>query len=205
MSNPLLDRAPWRDRPQIQLAPGLLLPRARLHEACGRARITFALWLAAQTEGPIFWISPSWLPHQLNADGIVGFTNPARFTFVSPLRPEDVLWSMEEVLRAGLVPLVVADIPGPPGLTAVRRMHLAAETGATEGKVTPTGLLLTPGTGGAPGIETRWQMEPDHGQDRSRWHLTRLRARTAPVQSWHVSRLPGKAQVSSEFSEKVSA
>ena len=205
MSNPLLDRAPWRDRPQLQLAPGLTLPRARLHEACGRARFTFALWLAAQTEGPIFWIAPSWLPHQLNADGIVGFTNPARFTFVSPLRPEDVLWSMEEVLRAGLVPLVVADIPGPPGLTAVRRMHLAAETGATEGKVTPTGLLLTPGTGGAPGIETRWQMEPDHGQDRSHWHLTRLRARTAPVQSWQVNGLPGKAQVSVETPDRVSA
>lgn len=195
MSNTLLERAPWRDRSQLQLAPGLTLARARLHEACGQARFTFALWLAAQTEGPVFWIAPSWAPHRLNPDGMVGFTNPGRFILVSPLRPEDVLWSTEEVLRAGIAALVVTDIPSPPGLTAVRRMHLAAETGATEGKVTPTGLLLCPGRGGAPGIETRWQMEPDHGRERSRWHLTRLRARTAPVQSWHVSVLPGQAQV----------
>ncbi|WP_127115132.1 ImuA family protein [Shimia sediminis] len=209
MVHHLIDRAPWRDRPQLQLAHGLTLPRARLHEACGRARTTFALWLAAQTEGPIFWIAPSWVPQKLNPDGVVGFTNPGRFIFVSPLRPEDVLWSMEEVLRAGLVELVVADIPGPPGLTAVRRMHLAAETGADEGKVTPTGLLLTPGTGGAPGIETRWQMEPDHmeddGEERSRWQLTRLRARTAPVQSWQVTELPGKGRVTSPVREKVPA
>lgn len=195
MTTHLLDRKPWRNRPQLEIAPGLTLPRARLHEACGAARVTFALWLAAQIEGPIFWIAPSWAPHRLNPDGILGFTNPARFSFVSPLRPEDVLWSMEEVLRSGQVPLVVGDIPGPPGLTAVRRMHLAAETGASEGAVTPTGLLLTPGAGGAPGIETRWQMMPDHDTEHTRWRLSRLRARTAPVQSWQVSNLPGKAQI----------
>lgn len=190
-----MERAPWRDRPQLELASGLTLPRARVHEACGGARVTFALWLAGQTQGPVFWIAPSWTAHRLNPDGMLGFADPGRFTFVSPLRPEDVLWSMEEVLRSGMVPLVVADIPAPPGLTAVRRMHLAAETGATEGHETPTGLLLTPGEGGAPGIETRWQMEADHGPDRSRWCLGRLRARTAPVRHWHVSGLPEKARV----------
>lgn len=207
MTTHFLERAPWRDRPQAQLARGITLPRARLHEACGGARITFALWLAAQTQGPVFWITPSWTPHRLNPDGMAGFANPARFTFVTPLRGEDVLWSMEEVLRSGMVSLVVADIPAPPGLTAVRRMHLAAETGASEGKEAPIGLLLTPGDGGAPGIETRWQMMPDHGhgcghdRDQGRdqscagWHLRRLRARTAPVSAWHVSGLPGKAHV----------
>ncbi|SHJ38881.1 protein ImuA [Shimia gijangensis] len=199
----LLDRKAWRDRPKLELAPGLDLARARLHEVCGAARATFALWLATQTEGPVFWIAPSWTPHRLNPDGIADFTSPARFTFISPLRPEDVLWCTEEVLRSGTVSLVVADIPGPPGLTSVRRMHLAAETGATEGKVAPTGLLLTPGTGGAPGIETRWQMEPDHNNEHNRWQLTRLRARTAPVQSWQVSGLPHKARTHPVVTEAI--
>lgn len=192
MTTRLLTRAPWRQRPPLELSRGLALPRARLHEACGNARVTFALWLAAQTTGPVFWIAPAWLSDRLNADGMQGFVDPGRFTFVAPRRAEDLLWSMEEVLRAGVVALVVADIPGPPGLTAVRRLHLAAETGAAEGSVAPTGLLLTPGDGGAPGIETRWRMQADHGPARSRWRLCRLRARTAPVQSWQVAGLPGQ-------------
>lgn len=167
----------------------LTLTTARVHEFCGRARRTLALNLAGAMTGPVFWIAPGWASDRLNAAAMTGFANPGRFTFVTPKRAEDVLWSMEEILRSGAVPLVVADLPAPPALTPVRRLHLAAETGATEGRVAPLGLLLTPGAGGASGIESRWEMTPQHGPDGTeRWRLSRRRARTAPMKDWTVTR-----------------
>jgi len=172
---------------EISLAP------ARVHEACGAARHSFALILAAALRGPVMWIAPAWLPHRLHADGIVRFVDPARFLFVTPKREDDVLWSMEEALRSGAVPLVVADLSGAPGLTSVRRLHLAAETGAAEGTVRPLGLLLTPGEGGAAGVETRWEMAPRHGACGARsWALHRRRARMAPEKSWTVGMSGGR-------------
>lgn len=166
---------------EISLAP------ARVHEACGAARHSFALILAAALRGPVMWIAPAWLPHRLHAEGIVRLVDPARFLFVTPKREDDVLWSMEEALRSGAVPLVVADLSGAPGLTSVRRLHLAAETGAAEGNLRPLGLLLTPGEGGAAGVETRWEMLPRHGAcGARRWALHRRRARMAPEKSWRV-------------------
>ncbi|MEM8577619.1 MAG: hypothetical protein AAGF60_07175 [Pseudomonadota bacterium] len=190
MSNALLSRAPARTAPTLPLVPnGPEIALGRVHEACGPARRSLALWLAAQTSGPVLWIAPAWEAEALNPCGVVPFIDPARLIFVSPRRAEDVLWSMEETLRAGIVPLAVADLPGLPTLTQVRRMHLAAEASGTA----PLGLLLTPGpAGGAPGVESRWHLSPTHAGGRSAWRLDRLRARTAPVKSWHLTRGPGQ-------------
>ncbi len=168
----------------------LSLARARVHEFCGNARRTLAMVAAGSLTGPVFWITPGWLPERLNPEAMLQFANPGRFTFVTPSRPEDLLWCMEEILRSGRVALAVADIPAPAHLTPVRRLHLAAETGATEGALAPLGLLLTPGNGGAQGVESRWRMDAAHEAQASGWRLTRLRARTAPVKSWRV--LAGK-------------
>jgi protein ImuA len=185
-AHPLLSRRPHRDRPALGLAPGLSLALARVHEGCGGARRSLAMWLAARSTGPVFWISPAWESGGLNPCGMAAIAEPARFTFLTPARAIDILWAAEEVLRAGIVPLVVADLPAPPALTPVRRLHLAAETGARDGSVAPLGLLLTPGPGGAPGVESRWQMDPAHGTAGPGWSLTRSRARTEPVQSWAI-------------------
>ncbi|MEL7416347.1 MAG: hypothetical protein AAGJ92_10730 [Pseudomonadota bacterium] len=168
------------------------LALGRVHEACGPARHRMALWLAAQTRGEELWIAPEWSADTLNPCGIMPFVDPGRLILVQPKRAEDVLWSMEEGLRSGAISLVVADLPGLPALTPVRRMHLAAEAGGSKGGPAPLGLLLTPGRGGAQGVESRWHLAPDHRARPGAWQLSRLRARMAPEQSWQVARVPGQ-------------
>lgn len=186
----LLTRQSHRKRSAsaVRFLGHLRLERTRVHEFCGLARRRLALAVAASLQGHVFWIRPAWVPGGLNAQGVQALIDPSRLTFLSPKRPEDLLWCMEEVLRAGLVPLVVADLPGPPGLTAVRRLHLAGEVGAREGKLAPLGVLLTPEAGGAPGVETRWSLAPAHGPGgQEGWQLERLRARMEPEKSWQLS------------------
>ena len=191
MTTQLLTRRKHRQRSGQPLIDDLELKKGRLHECCGSARHLFALLMIAQTDGPVFWISPSWMPDALNPDGMVDLVDPGRFIFVSPQRPEDILWTLEEILRSGVTPIAVADIPGLPGLTPVRRLHLAAETGGVEGNFLPTGLILTPGVGGAQGVESRWQLTPAHKPGTEGWTLKRLRARTDPVADWTIRRDAG--------------
>ena len=184
-----------QERPAIPLLGRFRLAGARAHEICGPARRRLALWLARGTQGTILWIRPGWHPDRLHMSGVREEIDPGRLIFVDPTRPEDILWSMEEALRAGIVPLVVADLPEPPGLTPVRRLHLAAEAGAETGAETgarvPLGLLLTPGDGGAAGVETRWRLDPAHETPQTPgWRLSRLRAREAPPGEWHIRRGP---------------
>ncbi|GAW36011.1 hypothetical protein RA2_03079 [Roseovarius sp. A-2] len=195
MDTALLIRQQHRPRPALRFLGALDLVQARLHEACGPARHSLAMLLIGVTRGPVLWIAPAWATDRLNPEGACAFTDaengPERLLFATPQRREDLLWCMEEALRSGAVPLVIADLPGPPGLTPVRRLHLAAEEGATRGYHRPLGLILTPGEGGAPGVESRWHMAPAHTLDTDGWHLERRRARDAPPAAWHLSGQPG--------------
>lgn len=180
-------RPPEPGRDGVRFLGDLALARARVHEFCGPARRTLALQVARALTGPVFWISPEWHPDKLNGATLPEWVAPGRLIFVTPRRAEDLLWSMEECLRSGGAPIVVADIPAPPGLTPVRRLHLAAETGAAEG-IAPLGLILTPGAGGAGGVESRWHLAGRHtGPAEPGWELRRLRARTAPEARWQVA------------------
>lgn len=185
MTHALLSRAPHRPDAGQPLLGDLRLARARVHEAHGAARQVFALLLARAMTGPVFWIAPGWEPARLYAPGLVNIgVDPGRVTFVTAGHAMDLLWTLEEVLRSGAVPLVVGELPGPPGLTPMRRMQLAAEAGAAQGQP-PIGLVLTP-EGGATGAESRWRMEPDHTPGHSRWQLARERARSEPPADWAV-------------------
>ncbi|MFT4715852.1 MAG: protein ImuA [Paracoccaceae bacterium] len=192
MTDALLSRRPHRPKSGLPFLGDLTLTPARAHEFCGPARRTLALILAQKMgqngDSPVFWIQPAWHQDRLHSEGLVDLINPGRLTFLAPKRPEDLLWAMEEALRAACVPLVVCELPGIPTLTAVRRLHLAAETAAREHKRAPIGLLLVAGQGGIQGVESRWHMAPAHEGRNQRWHLERRRARMAPPKAWGVSR-----------------
>ncbi|MCE6957830.1 hypothetical protein LAZ40_02005 [Cereibacter sphaeroides] len=189
MTTQLLDRHGTRVRPMQRLVGDLTLSRMRVHEFCGPARRLLAVLLMAAGTGPVVWIHPGWRPERLYPDGMRDFAEPGRLILVRARRPEDLLWSMEEALRSGAAPLVVAELPEPPPLTPVRRLHLAAEAGAETaaalGAEPPLGVILTPETGGAAGVETRWHCRP---WPEGRWRLDRLRARMEPPAGWILRR-----------------
>lgn len=173
------------------------LVRGRVHEICGTARRTLALIHAGATGGagaaPVIWIAPAWAGERLHAPGLARLTDPGRLVFVACPRAEDLLWCAEEALRqmaaAGVGATVVVELDAPPGLTPVRRLHLAAGGNAAgpggRGRG-PLGLLLTPGDGGAAGVESRWHIAPDHVPGHSAWTLERRRARGAGPASWRL-------------------
>jgi len=178
-------------RPALPVTGPLALAPGRLHEGCGPARHTWAMLVAGALHGPVLWIAPARATDRPDPCGFAHLAGPERFIFVTPDRQPDLLWCMEEALRSGAAPLVVADLPAPPGLTPVRRLHLAAEEGCTRAARPSLGLILTPGDGGAPGVESRWHMAPAHLAQADRWHLARRRDRGAPPADWHLSGQPG--------------
>jgi protein ImuA len=183
----LLSRRPHSPPPGLTLWNDITLPIPRVHELCGRGRRTLALHIAAQAGAPVIWIHRRHSPDQLNPCGLARVMPPGDVLFVATDRADDSLWTMEEALRSGVVPVVVADLAEPPGMTPVRRLHLAAETGAETGLSRPLGLLLTPGAGGAPGVETRYACDPAHTPGQDTWRVERLRARMLPPKVWRLT------------------
>lgn len=192
MTTHLLPRLSDPARTEAPFLGELRLSAGRVHEFCGPARRTLALMAAAGLHGPVLWIAPAFATDRLNPEGMLPLAAPGRFVFVTPRRAEDMLWAMEEALRSGAVPLVVADLPSPPGLTPVRRLHLAAEAGAATGGRAPLGLILTPAEGGAQGVESRWHLGPRHTEARTGWQLERRRARAEPPKIWDLQAEGGR-------------
>jgi protein ImuA len=193
---------PARRLHQMQpLLGDLGLMRARVHELCGPARVTLAAFLLKASTGTVIWVIPGWRPERVYPPGLLPYCDPNRIIFARIRRPEDALWAVEEALRSGAAPLVLADLTNLPALTPIRRLHLAAEAGIEaaqrHARPPPLGVLLTPAAGGAQGVESRWHMAPRPSgmtafDYRAAWTLTRLRARSDPPARWTVLRAQGQ-------------
>ncbi|WP_282127999.1 ImuA family protein [Roseobacter litoralis] len=141
----------------MQLDPPPLEPLAlaarRVHEAEGFGRRTFALFQAARHPGPLIWVIPAHAPHLPMLRGLPDGVGD-RLHVIRPKNEIDLLWSIEEALRAAPVGLVIAEPEKPLSLLAGRRLQLAAETGKT------TGLMLICEGAGSNAAETRWHCAP---------------------------------------------
>ncbi len=129
------------------------LTDARVHEAEGPGRRAFALFQTLRHPGPVLWILASRAPELPMLRGLpAGLAE--RLLLLTPQGETDLLWCVEEALRAAPVALVIAEPEKPLSLTAGRRLQLAAEAGRT------TGLMLTREGQGSNATETRWRCDP---------------------------------------------
>lgn len=161
--------------------PDLIAP-ARVHEATGYGRLTFALALAGGLSGPVLWVQDARGRDGLYAPGLAAFLNPARIVVARPTGPLPVLQATEEALRSGAVPLVVAELAEAPDLTASRRLQLAAGTGGGRGLcLIPEERLRTNAA------ETRWRADPvPGGESCQRWEI--LKNKRGRPDAWTVRR-----------------
>ena len=154
----------------------------RVHEAEGRGRRAFALLQAVRHPGPLVWILPAHVPELPMLRGLPRDVGERLHVF-RPSGETDLLWCIEEALRAAPVGLVIAEPEKPLSLTAGRRLQLAAEAGRT------TGIMLIRGDAGSNATETRWNCEPLPGTSPDstlhRWTLNKNKKGTLGI--WTVN------------------
>lgn len=135
----------------------------RVHEATGPMRRGFACALIRALSGPVLWIQQEGASDILYPPGLAACLDVGRLVIARTKGLIPTLQSTEEALRSGAAPLVVAELPTAPDLTASRRLQLAAGTGGVRG------LCLVPQRGLCTNAaETRWLcvVKPGGGQ---RW------------------------------------
>ena len=168
--------------PGDDLAPALSLAPARVHEAMGRGRRAFALFQAARHPGPLVWVLPAHAPEMPMLPGLPRGIGE-RLHLLRPAGETDLLWCVEEALRAAPVGLVIAEPEKPLSLTAGRRLQLAAEAGRT------TGLMLIRQEAGSNATQTRWTCEPEASPDpdSTLHHWSRIKNKSGTCESWIVN------------------
>jgi protein ImuA len=189
-------------------------------EEDGAAVAGFAAGILARLgAGPVLWCLPQ---PDLYGPGLAAHgLDPARLVIVAARRDEEILWALEEGLRASGLAAVVGEI-GHLAMVAGRRLQLAAERSGI------TALILRRwrnGTIAAAERErpsaalTRWRVaalpsakiadEPGIGQSigRPRWRIELLRVRGGVPAAWEVevADATGHVSLSAELADRPAA
>lgn len=164
------------DRPPTD--PMTLAPH-RVHEVEGAGRRAFALFQSLHHAGQILWVLPAHEPRRPMLRGLPAGLSE-RLLLLTPKGETDLLWCVEEALRAAPAGLVIAEPQHPLSLTAGRRLQLAAEAGKT------TGLMLILDGQGSNAAETRWRCDPAAADSTlHHWSLNKNKSGTSG--SWTVN------------------
>ena len=172
------------------------LARGALHEVAGAsasltddaAATLFAAGIAARLEGVVLWVLTR---RDLFAPGLaLAGLPPSRVIYAECRKDEDALAVTEEGLRHGSLAAVVAEV-GRAGMTATRRLQLAAEDSGTAALLlrrwrSAADPLLVPSA-----AATRWRLAcvpseplPTAGIGRPRWSIELVRQRGGPAHHW---------------------
>jgi protein ImuA len=153
----------------------------RVHEVCGPSVLGFAFALAGQRRGSVLWATQAWQASQINPMGVAQFFDPHSLLIAKGKDQTEVLATAEEALRSGAIGLSVVELTKPIGLTAGRRLQLAAEAGQS------MGLCLVPEGMGSNAAETRWRCEPLFDPTDStlqRWEI--IKNKSGTLAAWNV-------------------
>ncbi len=190
------------------------LRRGALHEVAGTAAETefagapalFIAGLAARLKGPILWVLQQ---RDLFAPALAGAgLHPDRVIYTEAPRRDVTLQTMEEGLRCSGLAAVVGEHTGRLGLTASRRLHLAAETsGVTAFLLCRSRRHDDPALAGPVAAVTRWRVgvlsssppfpdAPDvPGIGPRLWQLDLLRCHNGEPARWVVQAWDAKARM----------
>ncbi|MBM3506841.1 MAG: hypothetical protein FJX64_03780 [Alphaproteobacteria bacterium] len=174
------------------------LPLGCLHEAAGTpgdagAALGFATALVTRlqksTAGtrPVLWCLRGDTEHEIGnpyAPGLRSFgLSPKHVLLVRAPATAQVLWAMEEGLRAGGLAAVVGEVEDVDFSTS-RRLQLAAEAGGV------TALLVVPELAAVSGAVTRWQLSSIGGAEarplHPRWHVELTHCRGGTPAAWEL-------------------
>ena len=191
----LLINGDTKSQPKIPIYENIGLEHGRVHECYGPAKLFFPFILAQRCKSPILWIRPSYSKHMVNPDGVSKWVNPHRFIFVNSPSFKNALWCIEESLRVGTPPLIIAELEQIPTLTQIRRMHLAAKS-CKSSNIAPLPLILTPKDGSALCVETRWDIRPNHANKPYQWRLDLTRARLLPEKKFFLTEIKNRLEIS---------
>ena len=184
----------------------------------GTAAALLAAGLLAQVPGEVLWVleQADIHPPSLAAAGLT----PERVVYVRARKPQTVLLVMEEGLRHRDLAGVVAEFSGVLGLTASRRLQLAAEqSGVTafllrRSRCFENPMLLEPSA-----AVTRWRVAtvpsgpplpqaPDTpGLGRPRWRMDLIRCRGGEAHSWIVEAFDatGRCRLVADLADRPAA